>query len=99
MTVALPRELLPLIIRGCPFTLRTFMDGTWGTGRSLREAYTIDRLVTVTLPFIEGYFGLRPTMEVRLYSKSTAARALDGGRRAIDPRRTRHRKTEGFACV
>lgn len=57
-------------IRGAPFTFRTFPDGEFGKGRTaaMRDGEnTLDRLVTVTLPAIDGEdHKMVPTIEIEL---------------------------------
>lgn len=63
--IELSRKIEP--IRGGYFTFRTFADGEFGKGRSKETGGTLDRLVTVTLPAIDGEdHKIVPHMEVVL---------------------------------
>lgn len=61
--IDLKRSIKP--IKGAAFTIRTFTDGEFGI-RGPINAH-LDRLVTITLPAIDGEDReMAPTMEVKL---------------------------------
>ena len=93
----LPKFLLPLVVRGAPFTFRTFADLPFGAGSTpgVPRQTTLDRLVTVTLPAIAGEeHPMVPTMEVRLYSDSTIRAHDKKAGTYVDGRSTRHKKEQ-----
>jgi hypothetical protein len=100
----LPQSLMPLVIQGFPFVIRTFADHGLvpavnerrrvSSVRRLVGLLTLDKLVTVTLPYVRGYTTRAPTMQVHLYTRETENERRRQAGAYVDGRSLRRKQRE-----